>query len=267
MVSLPRQEVRDFEDPEYHMFGLERIKSYFEHGAQPVRGIKRPDYLARPEVPARLKADLGDVKLIALLRDPVKRFISAYYYYIKMGFIAVEDINIALNRVRQGGELRGVRSSELFEYGKYGEQLERYLSIHERENMLVIIQERLFLSPQEVFSAIFRFIGISDSGGVNVGRRWNAGVYSLVRLRLIRKRNIFLYRYNKSNKIEERSSRALRLVAALITALDKFILFRIFGNRPPVVTDENLKFLKSIYREDRERIVSLYPDLDLSNWL
>src|SRR5215470_4416040 len=52
----------------------------------PATGESSPYYLHHPAAPARIAAALPDVKLIALLRDPVERAFSAYKHEVARGF-------------------------------------------------------------------------------------------------------------------------------------------------------------------------------------
>ena len=117
-----------------------------------ITGEATPFYLCHPAVPDRLHAAAPDARLIAVLRDPVGRAISGYHHAVRNGH---EDrpIEVALDPdavepvdtdpawwdaadcpVRRRGYLAR---------GRYAEQLERWLAVFPRDQVLVIGTETL----------------------------------------------------------------------------------------------------------------------------
>lgn len=134
-------------------------------------GEASPSYLFHPLTPARVAALLPDVRLIALLRDPVDRAHSHYHHERELGRepLSFED---ALEREeeRMRGELeRMLADSAYFSHawwnhtylsrGRYAEQLERWLAVFPREQVLVLSSEQLFDRPGEAYTRILEFLG------------------------------------------------------------------------------------------------------------
>jgi len=78
-IYMPKDEIPFFEIPDYESSSLSELEKYFKGRKEKRFGIKRPSYIGKPEVPARISNDLPDAKLIAVLRDPVDRAVSSYY--------------------------------------------------------------------------------------------------------------------------------------------------------------------------------------------
>lgn len=113
-----------------------------------VLGTVSPQYMLEPRVPRRMHAECPDVKLIALLRDPIDRARSHY----KM-------------MVRAFGERRSLEDAIDGQYagcGEYGRVLGEYLKLFSRSNLLVIYSRNLDIDPVAEVAKIFRFLGLAD---------------------------------------------------------------------------------------------------------
>lgn len=137
-----------------------------------VTGEGSPYYLAHPHAPYRIAETLPDVKLIALLRDPVERAYSHYHHEVARGF---EDLSFdeALERepTRLAGEVERMRAdpaynSFAFQHhsylsrGRYAEQLEVWYSLFPKEQILVLRSEDLFADPERTYIDVLRFLGL-----------------------------------------------------------------------------------------------------------
>ena len=92
-------------------------------------GVKRPDYLARSEVPPRLRILSPECRIVVVLREPVERAVSAYYHYVRYGLVPDLPLSLGLKLIRLDslGEFYP-RSSEVLTYGEYGRHLARWRS-------------------------------------------------------------------------------------------------------------------------------------------
>jgi len=67
--------------------------------------------------------------------------------------------------------------------GQYAEQIERYIALFDRSQMLAIQSERMFEDPDSVFGDVLRFLGIEEvplmsREALNVGKRKNKSLPS-----------------------------------------------------------------------------------------
>jgi hypothetical protein len=253
-VYIPNREVRFFENPEFSESKLEDLTNLFtRHTSKAVRGIKRADYLGKPEVPERLKTYMPDAKLITVLRNPVDRLLSAYFYYIKLGFLPVKPIEEGMNDVLAGKMQGYPRANDLIEYGLYYKHLTRYLQLFPQERLLVLLHEDVQHRPLEVIKDIYRFLEI-DPNYVPRGldRRENTGLYSLPRLHFLSRRNALLFSYNKDRTrlYRNKLSPFVYLKVGAVTAIDKFVLSRLYGNEKPKLSEELRRNLYDFYHED-----------------
>jgi hypothetical protein len=160
-----RKEVHYFDI--YYERGLDWYRACFPfHG---FTGESSPSYLVHPEVPARVRAVLPEVKLIAILRNPVERAYSAY--------------NRNIRRRRESRPFAEAVFSEAdslefayLERGRYAEQLERWLQHFRREQLLVLSAEAFFKNAP--MDRLWDFLGLPAWAGDAALQRWIKEKYS-----------------------------------------------------------------------------------------
>jgi hypothetical protein len=139
---------------------------------QSITGEATPYYIYHPHVPKRVFDTLPDVKLIALLRNPIDRAFSHYKRNIgrKVESLSFEDaINVEEDRLN--GELEKMMEDETyyspnlhaFSYlsmGRYYEQLQRWLKLFSKEDLLILRSEDFFINSGTVYKQIIDFLDL-----------------------------------------------------------------------------------------------------------
>jgi lipopolysaccharide transport system ATP-binding protein len=131
-------------------------------------GVSSPSYLFHPRTPERVRLALPQVKLIALLRNPVDRAYSQHQMNFRKGIeplsfeeaIAAEPERL---HARSDWSDAGWRASSHVSYltrGLYAEQLQRWFDHFPREQMLIIKSETFFAQPDDVFAHALRFLDL-----------------------------------------------------------------------------------------------------------
>jgi hypothetical protein len=180
---------------ELHYFDLHFVrgpnwyKSHFplERNGK-ISGEKSPYYIYHPLTPQRCHAFNPNFKLIALLRDPVKRAYSHFHHEIENGRenrIFRQAVEQEMERVEKE-HLRLARSEIAYSYphqrfsyyarGNYVEQLDLWTKFFPRHQLYLETAERFFKEPKAVCSEIYNFLGI-ESFKVNTEKRHNTGNY------------------------------------------------------------------------------------------
>jgi len=121
-----------------------------------------PLYLFHPQAPARLHALLPKARLIVLLRDPVERAISQYFLEQRRGNEPLPLLQ-ALKAEEQRLQVTSAFSFHHHSYktrGHYAEQLQRYLTLFPREQLLILPSEHWFSQPQTVLQSACAFVGV-----------------------------------------------------------------------------------------------------------
>ena len=117
-------------------------------------------YLFHPFAAERIAKDFPDIKLVAMLRDPVERAYSAYKHEFARGFEREPDFMRALELEdeRLAGEVDRMRADPTYEShahrhqayrhrGQFAEQLDRYYHHFDRRNIHVMSSEAFFADP------------------------------------------------------------------------------------------------------------------------
>jgi hypothetical protein len=143
----------------------------------PITGEGSPYYLFHPRVPGLVARALPDVKLIAMLRDPVERAYSHYQQEYARGFEDCETFEEALDREPE--RLRGEREKMLadldyssyalqhYSYmarGDYIDQIGAWREHYPAEQLLVVHAERFFADPRAGVEEVQRFLGLDPAG-------------------------------------------------------------------------------------------------------
>lgn len=139
-----------------------------------ITGEATPNYFAHPTAPTSVATMLPDVRLIALLRDPIERAHSSWRLKVFQGHerrtfseaIHEEGALPLSAAARRDATSDGIRSSNGFAYlekSRYAEHLERWLTEFPTEQLLVLKAEDLFSAPDRHLDEIFDFVGIERS--------------------------------------------------------------------------------------------------------
>lgn len=155
-----------------------------------ITGEASPYYLAHPCVPERIYKVLPEVRLIAILRNPIERAYSHYQHNrrLKVEPFTFEDALELEDERIAGEEQRLLENSSYqshnhaaFSYkkrGQYAEQLKRWFQYFKREQMLILKSEDLFRDPGQVTSQVFGFLGLDVCKEIQYEKHNYFGGYS-----------------------------------------------------------------------------------------
>jgi hypothetical protein len=141
-------------------------------GSQVITGECSPYYMFHPLAPSRIADLLPDVKLLALVRNPIDRAFSHYHHERTRGVETLsfeKAINEETERLR--GEVEKMRRDPNYysfnhhhfsyvERGKYADQLDVLYSLFPRENIMVLFSEEFFKDPAAAHLRALEFLGL-----------------------------------------------------------------------------------------------------------
>lgn len=141
-------------------------------GRPTVTGESSPYYLFHPLAAERIRKDLPAVKIIVMLRDPVRRAYSNYWERVDNG---VETLSfaeaLAAESERVSAEVERMQRNPLYysqahdwfsyrERGVYAPQLRRYMDRFAPDRLLVLGSEEFYSDEQSAFDRVATFLGI-----------------------------------------------------------------------------------------------------------
>lgn len=132
-------------------------------------------YLWKESTPANIHRYLPDVKLIAVLRNPIERAFSQYTFQRLLGVEPYATFEEALEA--EPTRARDRSSSDFFRYtevGLYAHQVARYQEQFSKDHLMIFLNEDLESDQQQVFQTIFTFIEVDSSFSPNLAHRANA---------------------------------------------------------------------------------------------
>jgi sulfotransferase family protein len=137
-----------------------------------ITGEGSPEYLFYPHTAEKVARVLPNVKLIALLRNPVDRAYSQYRHNIRWGHEKLpfeEAIAREEERTREGREKATADENyHNFSYqraaylarGIYADQLQRWMSLFPREQILLMRSEDFHTDPAAIYKQTLAFLHV-----------------------------------------------------------------------------------------------------------
>ena len=129
-------------------------------------------YMFHPCAPERMAHHLPDVRILAMLRDPVERAFSAYKHELARGFetesferaLDLEDERLAGQAERMladpGYQSFSHRHHAYLRRGQYAEQLRRLGEYFPAEQIHAVDSESFFEHPETTFTGLLEFLGL-----------------------------------------------------------------------------------------------------------
>jgi hypothetical protein len=265
-VDAPRGECPFFEDPYYDSDDLGPLEALFAGSTASVRVIKRPDYLAHPECAERIHRHLLDVSLVAVLRHPVERAVSAYFHFVARGMLPLRGLDNGMRRLLQGDERPAAQ--DVLNYGYYHRQLTAYTNVFPRERLHVIRYEELRFSFGAALHDVQVFLGLDpERMGSLPPLSANESMYALPRLSVHRLRTrIRSDRDTARGHTHPRTAMRApaRWASAALHGVDRRALARLDSSKPILAPDLRAELLER-YRDDTDQL-EVWLGVDLSDW-
>jgi hypothetical protein len=190
------KEIHFFDTGKWSKKGVGWYRSQFparawRDGQKVITGEASPYYLPHPFSPSRASDILPNVKLIALLRNPVDRAYSAYKHKVSTGqeSLSFEEA-LAEEENRTAGDLHEMLSDEnyyssrfrLYAYrtrGIYVDQLQRWHKYFAPNQLLVLKSEDLFVDPIGTLERVHEFLDLPkyDMSSTSLTEERNSRTY------------------------------------------------------------------------------------------
>ena len=166
------KEIMFFNRDAEHDQGLKHYLNNFPvrplRGAAPLTLEASVGYLYHDRAAERIKAMLPDVRLAAILRDPVSRAFSAWNMFRQFRdhplYADLHDPRPFDQAIQDELEGRTVQRAHLYvDRGHYAPQLQRYFDVFGRDALQLFSYGELQRDPRKVVDAILRTVGLDAS--------------------------------------------------------------------------------------------------------
>lgn len=155
-VWLPESKRIEFFSTARWELGTSWYEDQFARGRRaPARGEISTSYTRFPivpDVPARMRAVVPDVRLLYLVRDPLERIESHYRHLVVEGS-EMRPIDVAVL----------ANPAEYIARSRYHLQVTRYLEHFPREQLLLLTTEALRDDPGATLSQVYAFLGVDPA--------------------------------------------------------------------------------------------------------
>ena len=130
-------------------------------------GERSSSYMFGKRVAENIHTCLPDVKLIFMLRNPIERTFANYRYTVLEGLEELsfeEALKHEADRIKaQQGIWAEVQPYNYTGRGFYFEQLQRFLRLFDKRQMLLLRSDYVSKHPSENFERLFQFLDIDDT--------------------------------------------------------------------------------------------------------
>lgn len=190
----------------YYDRGLSWYLAHFPYRISTLRKLTfeaTPDYIRHEQAPARIKNDLGNVKLILTLREPVERAYSAWKMWHSFKGEPEETkradyrtFSEAINEELISPDDQQDLHFYYLQKGRYVEQIENYYKYFSKDNMLILNYENMKEDLIDYLNQICHFLNVDsfkkkkgESFKKNrqwVGPKWKPNTEDKVTMELLR---------------------------------------------------------------------------------
>lgn len=136
-------------------------------------GEASPTYIYLPIACERIRYHIPDVRMIAILRNPVDRAFSAFMHLTRDGREPVADFGQALALEEERIKMNWGPIWHYKKGGLYYEQVKRYFETFGPDQLKILLHDDLNHDSQAVLKEVFSFLGVSDSWMPDVSIRPN----------------------------------------------------------------------------------------------
>lgn len=125
-------------------------------------------YLTNPGTARVLHSLFPNAKFILLLRDPVDRAQSLFHHMRRHGHETINSFEKALAVEEKRIQSPSFKKDQyLYNYlyvesGKYGRQIDRYLSFFPTEQFLFLTSSEFFQNPEQTLQKVYKFLEVAN---------------------------------------------------------------------------------------------------------
>jgi hypothetical protein len=234
---------------------LDQYLALFQRATNEIAiGEASPSYIFDKDCHSLIKEVLPKAKIIAIIRQPVKRAYSNFLHARR----AEQEVEIDFEKAFTEGDnilQKGTKKHFYLEKGFYYIQLKRYFDVIPKEQIKIIIFEDIIRNPEDITQEVFEFLGVDSSFVPNTSKKANVSGIPKGYLGWI------VMKLRKNNLMPD-----IEFSKVLPEFLVDLIL-NIIYSKPEKISNKLVKKLtKKYYLEDIKKLEKLI-NRDLSMWM
>ena len=241
-----------------------RIIDTYYAAAKPgqILGLSQVNMLLLPGVAERIHSYNPQAKILAILRNPIERAYSAYWFARMRGWERMESFESALQKELTGDTTQDGLRYKYLERGHYAEQLQRYLAVFGQRQVKVLFMEDLHEAPSGQVGHVLEWLGVSPRlDGIAFHDRHNVTSRP---------------RFPRLASVLQAASAPTRLAVRTVVSqqgrrwiqrnlLKPLVNWSRIPFSPPPMKDETRAWLQDYYEDHNKRLAQLL-DRELSHW-
>lgn len=224
-------------------------KALFAQAGDRISG-EASGYLVSKKACDLIHAQIPDVRLIAVLRNPIDRVFSHYTFAVMKGFENEKSFTNVIQR-----DITDLNSSRNYlRHGLYAEHLKTYLDKFNSSQFLILLYEDLISNPISSVKRIYEHIGVSPDFTPTMNVKKN--VSGKIRSKFV-------------NNLYQKDFVLRKLLKQVIPTKIKTSLIRLIEKRnieKVTIKDSDKTLLREFYIRDIAELENIL-NKDLSHWL
>ena len=157
-VGIPSEEINYFDKDSNFEKGTKWYSNWFKQfKSHKIIGEKTPAYCYDPKAAIRIFEQNPNMKLVWILRNPVKRTYSNYWHYIRIG---KELLSVNECIEQESERIKKDIYKGYFKRSVYVEQVERFLEFFPMSQMHFIFFEEFIKHPEKGLNELSEFLAI-----------------------------------------------------------------------------------------------------------
>ena len=148
---------------------MEKYCMHFQNKGDRIAGEGSVSYMPYSELAApQIKKYIPDVKLIFMLRNPVERFYSEFWFNVNRGAVVnkkglFEDVVFNRKMVHGPSDQGQTYRESLIHRGLYAQQIKKFSQYFGKHQMHLIFFEDFVKNKEKVLQEVFDFLGVDGA--------------------------------------------------------------------------------------------------------
>lgn len=265
-IEMPSSEIPYFQYPDYFQIkDLDKeIANLFS--TTKIKGIKRPNYIGLEESPMLIENyGNGEIKLICVLRNPVDRFISAFFHNVRYSFISPFFINNKIKKIINN-QNENILHKNLIEFGMYEKYLKKYTKTIANRNLLILDYNSLINNTQVTVDRICYFLNINtftiDKNLLNKKINEGSKSKSYLIYQFLQSKITYKFDYQHMRFFHRNNISFLRLLLLRIINQAYKFFKKAFNEKKLTISKKNLENLNNYYIQDQNELKKFLRSYD-----